>query len=102
VASVRDGTGLTVGRSAAGIARNARTTMIVAATVKTSANTNWPDGAPRCTPCRDTTAPYVWRRTGSQPAYVTASVALIRAREDAFEQASLRVGWRRLHGVPGD
>jgi hypothetical protein len=76
VASVRDGTGLTVGRSAAGIARNAKTTMIVATTVMTSANTNWPDGAPRFTPCRGTTAPYVWRRTGSQPAYVTASVVL--------------------------
>jgi hypothetical protein len=50
--------------------------MIVATTVMTSANTNWPDGAPRFTPCRGTTAPYVWRRTGSQPAYVTASVVL--------------------------
>ncbi len=102
MASVRDGTGLTVGRSAAGIARNAKTTMIAATTVMTSANTNWADGALRFTPCRGTTAPYVWRRTGSQPACLAASVVLIRARDDAFEQTSLRVGWRRLHGVPGD
>jgi hypothetical protein len=54
--------------------------MIVATTVMTCANTNWPDGAPRFTPCRGTTAPYVWRRTGSQPAYITASVVLKFAR----------------------
>jgi hypothetical protein len=76
VASVRDGTGLTVGRSAAGIARNARTTMIVATTVITSANTNWADGALRFTPCRGTTAPYDWRRTASQPTCFAASVIL--------------------------
>ena len=76
MASVREGTGPTVGRSAAGIARNAKTTMIVATTVMTSANTNGADGALRLTPCRGTTAPYVWRRTGSQPADVPASVSL--------------------------
>lgn len=76
MASVRDGTGLTVGRSAAGIARNARTTMIVATTVMTSANTNWADGALRFTPCRGTTAPYDWRRTASQPTCFAASVIL--------------------------
>ena len=91
MASVRDGTGRTVGRSDAGIARNANATMIVAITVRTSANTNRPDGAPRFTPCRGTTALYVWRRGASQAAFAEGSVTRFAPRDGAFGHATCRV-----------